>query len=745
MRLLLSLLLVCTTSALAQFGPPPESNVTVKLVADRESIKPGEPFLLGIDMTITNDWHTYWENPGFAGGPTTWSLEEIPGLEIGPLRYPFPKKWVDDAEFITYGYDDKVLFTAEAVYTGDALGLEIKGQVDWLECKQVCIKGSDTVRLVLDVGESKPANTEAFQNSLDNTDVPFSEQSPFTFTADYTFEAEVWNATVTLTPKEATELKTEDLILYPLGNDFSEMKHTEVSVENGNAVYKLRYDAFDQPADDLSLEAVVQWPTPDGFRYFRLPLYGQTDGAGAVAAADTNAAASTGGSGAPQLSIWFALLLGLIGGVILNLMPCVLPVLSMKVFALVNKAGESKGTRLAYGWVYTLGIMVSFLALSLFFVAAQSAGEQLGVGFQFQNPYFVIGVSLLIFVMALSFMGVFHFGTPNVGKLQQLSHAQGLRGAFFQGILMTILSTPCTAPALGTAYAWALSQPPVFIILTFQVIAFGLALPYLMLCYAPALLKFIPKPGPWMETFKVVMGYLLLATVIWLYTVAAELMGKDGVVGMMVVMLGLAAGLSIYGKTALTDNKRKGMAWSAVIVAATVYVGFFSLYDVRNPTKQRLAYEDNLILTYLSQNGGESESLYTRLDAMQTTADKIAWVPYSDGNLSYFREQDRLIFIDFTAAWCLTCKYNEKTIIDTRGIRELFEQENVVTMMADYTDEDPEMTEVLKSFGRAGVPMYLVYPGNGDPILLPEIITDGMLRDAVADAKAQMQARASLN
>jgi len=749
MRILLALLLLGPCLVFGQG----ESHVTAKLIADAASIEKGKPFTLGIHLEMRDDWHTYWEYPGFAGAPTTWSLEPVEGLEIQPLRFPFPKRFVDDAGYITFGYDDVALLTATAVYTGDADRIAIEGTIDWLECKELCIKGSVDASLELPVGEATPAETQMFSKFLARTPSAYDETVPFTFDTTYSFEAEQWRATVRLRPRPGHTLskRVDDYLLYPLGNEFSELKEVTVHHEDGAVRLELAYEAWDAPPEDVALSGVLQLPTEDGPRYVRMQLHPS----GGSAPASTTAAMTqepvavsapvAEAAGPPDLTLWFALLLAFLGGVILNLMPCVLPVLSLKVFSLLEKAGESSGRRKLFGWIYTLGIMASFGVLSLFFVGAKEAGEELGIGFQFQNPYFVIGITALLFVMALSFFGVFHFGAPNSGKLQKLGMKAGISSAFFNGILMTILSTPCTAPMLGAAYAWALSQPSWAILLTFQVIALGLAFPYLLLCYAPALLRFLPKPGPWMKHLEMALGFLLMGTVVWLFSVLGELVGNAGVVGTLTALLGLGAALTIYGKS--VHGEHPITAWGSMIgvVALTTWLGFFAIYDIEAPFRAKEVAEENLVLTYLSEQDGAGEDLYAKLESMQTTADEIAWVPFSEGNLKYFREQGRMVFLDFTAAWCVTCKSNERLVIDTASIRERFAEMDVVAMRGDYTNEEPHMTRFLERFGRAGVPMYVVYPGEGEPILLPEIITKSLVTDALDDAREELGRRVALD
>ncbi len=512
-------------------------------------------------------------------------------------------------------------------------------------------------------------------------------------------------------------------------------------MEDGNYIFDLYYEAFEENLpQDFALGGVLKLTTQSGVYAARLPLYPEPVSSGSAEGGSAAPAASKGGG-----LFWLMLLFAFLGGMILNLMPCVLPVLSLKVFSLIKDAGESARRRVQLAWVYTLGILTSFLALSLFFVAAKAAGGELGVGFQFQSPGFVVGISALIFVMALSFFGVFHFGSPNSQKLNELSMKSGYQGAFFNGILMTLLSTPCSAPFLGAAYGWALTQSNTVILLAFQVVAFGLAAPYLLLCYAPRLLKLLPKPGNWMNHFKVIMGFLLMATVVWLFSILTELTGRAGSVGLLTLLVGLGLAAWIYGQSAQLAAKGKGIVLTVAAAALACYLGLFKLWDIREPFADKLAVLENQRLEILSsQDAKGASNIIEELEAKVNSAEKTAWLPYSPTNLAHFRKQGRMVFLDFTAAWCLTCKANEKLVLDTKKIRTLFANEGIVAMKADYTHKDDHLTQILKSYQRASVPMYLVYPGQEDAILLPEVITKAIVIDAVEKARVQMARASSL-
>ncbi|CAM2068115.1 Thioredoxin family protein [Sulfidibacter corallicola] len=755
MRFLAGLFLFTMVPLLAQ------SHVEARIIADRESVQKDESFHLGIHLKMKDHWHTYWENPGFAGLPTKWELEAVPGLEIGALEFPVPKRFVDDAGYVTYGFDDEALLIARATYSGDAKVIELKGSVNWLECKQSCIPGRAEVSLTLQVGESKPAHAKIFQKYRQLIPESHGEGSAFTYATKWSFETTAWRGTLTLDGSDAFPAKTKskDVKFFPLATDYAELKNYKVETKGKTITIDLEFEPFEESVpDDLALNGVVHFGGAS-LKPTRLSLYPEVSATKSLAPVGTlndpavAEAPPTAATGIMAYSFRYVLLIAFLGGMILNLMPCVLPVLSLKVFAVVQEAGGNYWHRVKLGWVYTLGIMICFFVFSLFFVAGKAAGTELGIGFQFQSPAFVIGMSALIFIMALSFFGVFHIEAPNSDALYGLSQKQGVQGAFFQGALMTLLSTPCTAPFLGSAYAWALSQPPLVIVVVFQIIAFGLAFPYLMLCYFPALLRFLPKPGPWMEYFKVFLGFLLMGTVVWLFSILIDLSGKDGVLGSLTLLLGLAFACWIFGQTFHGVGRRGGLLLSSLAVAISVFLGMFVVFDIRDPFASRLESEEALRLKLMSElesgmtlaADGSSPSFFESLEQRVTTEQKIAWIPYSPDALEYFRKKNRLVFLDFTASWCLTCKANEKLVINTKKVRSAFADHKVVTIKVDYTNKDEEITRFIQSFNRAGVPLYVFYPGQGDPILLPEAISTGILLDGLGEANAVLTSQSALS
>lgn len=404
-----------------------------------------------------------------------------------------------------------------------------------------------------------------------------------------------------------------------------------------------------------------------------------------------------------------------IGGFILNFMPCVLPVISIKVFSLVQQAGEDPKRVFQQGITFASGIILSFMSLGILVIAIQSAGEKIGWGFQFQYPVFVLAMASIVTVFALSMFGVFYvdFGAGQQ-PIDKLASNEGLSGTFFKGVLATVLSTPCTAPFLGTALGFAFVQPWWEILSIFFVIALGMSSPYLVLAMRPDWMKFLPRPGTWMERFKESLGFLLLATSVWLVSVLTGLVDDDAVIAAIyfLVCLSLAAWMIGGFINLSSSSQRRMVVWSfALCVVGAAYWGFLRPYPELLGTKA---------------SKGQKRAL----------PDGIEWQDFSKAKLDEARKNNKTVFIDFTAQWCLTCKANEATIINTSPVIEKMKSLKVLPLKADWTAKDAEITDILRKFGRSGVPDYVIFP-SGHPdeaVLLPEAISQKIVLDALDKA-----------
>lgn len=419
---------------------------------------------------------------------------------------------------------------------------------------------------------------------------------------------------------------------------------------------------------------------------------------------------STGSEVEVQGGMLGVFLFAFIGGMILNLMPCVLPVISIKIFGLMQQAGDDPKKVFQHGMVFTAGVLASFLTLGGIVVAIQGAGQKVGWGFQFQYPVFVFAMACIVTVFSLAMFGLFYFSlSAGQSEIDKLASGEGLGGTFFKGVLATTLSTPCSAPFLGTALGFAFTQPWWVILSVFLTIGLGMSSPYILLTAQPQWMKYLPKPGTWMETFKESMGFLLLATVVWLVWVLGKQVGIDAAMAVVAFLVVLSFAAWLIGRYVdlTASDTRKITVWS--IAAAIVAAGWFALLK---PFPAILS--TNPAIAKHASSGG------------QNAEDGIQWQPFSVVELDKQIAQNKTVFVDFTADWCLTCKANEATVINTPPVIEKFKALNVVPLKADWTGQDPEITKLLQKFGRSGVPLYVIFPAGkpnlSDALVLPEVI-----------------------
>lgn len=419
------------------------------------------------------------------------------------------------------------------------------------------------------------------------------------------------------------------------------------------------------------------------------------------------------GEGNEQHGFLTYLLFAFIGGMILNAMPCVLPVISLKVMRFVQEAGESRAKIVRLGVAYAAGTISTCVALAVAVIGAKALGYSVGWGFQFQEPLFLVAMATLLTVMSLGLFGVFFVQVNSGNHLDKLASRQGLAGAFFTGIVATILSTPCTAPFLGSAIGFAFAQPWYVIVSIFFTVGAGLAFPYVVLCLNPAWMKILPKPGAWMEHFKQAMGFVLLGSVVWLLYVLGRQTGPDGVAGTVGFLLAASFGTWLYNSVGGFDaTRRKKLALA--VVALTIAGG--TMY----------------LLTWSAVKGNS----WTAANASSVSSNGLTWEKFSKEAVDKHLQDGKVVFLDFTAEWCQTCKLNEATVLASAAVGDSVKKHGVVTLKADWTNSDDEITELLAKFGRAGVPLYVVLSPHRptEPIVLPTLLTQELVLDAIDKA-----------
>ncbi len=679
--------------------PARAATTKVDLSLSADTARPGDTVMVGVHLKMQPGWHTYWRNPGVGIATTVaWTLPA--GVTAGEIQWPIPEKIITPP-LTTYGYEDEVtLLVPLKIATNAASGpLELKAMVKWQECKDLCVLGQKEVSAKLAIGpETEPSLDASFldiaSTKLPERDAKLAVNAHWEAGGDARPMILEWQSTNQ--PAEAD--------FFPYENDNYEVKGETERLPDAAGEIKLR---------KLVSKSGDAWPAKiDGLLMTRAGKTGEWRGREVSLTLPVLAEVSTSAPLPPANgSLVAELLLAFLGGLILNIMPCVLPVIALKVLGFVNQARETPAQVRKLGLIYGTGVLVSFLVLAGVDLAIQRAGGLASWSSAFQNPQFRVIITTIITLIALNLFGVFEItlGGGAMNAAGSLTAKQGPAGAFFNGILATALALPCTAPVLAGAVAFALAQPPFALVLIFLAVGAGLAAPFVLLCWNPGLLKFLPKPGLWMQRFKVAMGFPMLATAVWLFWVTATRLGKSGVLwfGLFLVILSLAAW--IWGEFVQRNAKRTGLAM------------FFSL------------------LFAASGYGFILENQLHWRSPQTVQADALDWQPWSEAAVAKARAAGHPVLVDFTADTCINCQLNKVSSINIQRTRDKLKQINAVTLEGDFTDEDPAIARELRQFNRPGVPLVLVYPADKSlpPIVLPPVLTPSIVLDALDKAAAK--------
>jgi thiol:disulfide interchange protein/DsbC/DsbD-like thiol-disulfide interchange protein len=675
--------------------------VKAELLADANAIVPGKPFTIGLLLRMAPGWHTYWAFSGDAGLPTElkWNLPS--GWKVGEIQWPIPLKTIDPGDIETYGYEDEVLLMQKITPSQkvDNSTIKLSAEANWLVCEKICIPGNATPQLELPVSTTnQPANSEVFARYRRLLPQNWPESNAATAN---------WSRIgrdLRLKIISETFANYAALDFFPLPEQGVVVGHPTIESHNRNeVVFRIPIESSEKSLSSIA-GLVVYSQHPNG----------EDRAAWRISVAPTVAATS----GAPARGIFTFLLFGFLGGIILNLMPCVLPVVSLKIFGFIQQAGQSRRKILRSGIAFTVGIFAWFVGLALLLIVLKGAGRDVTWGgFQFTNAYFVLALSVIVLVFALNLFGVFEISLPQRmtrGLLSTTERKDDL-GSFFQGIFATVLATPCTAPFLGTALGFAFSQSPAVILAMFVAIAAGMSAPYLLLSAQPAWLRFLPKPGPWMLHVKQFMGFLLLATLLFLLYVLGTQRGLEGAIWASCFLLVIS--VACWMKGAFVLPTASAMKRSVVLGLMLVLVIGSGIYFI----------------------GGKFRSSNVALTDSRLRGD---WQAFTPERLQAELDQGRTVFVDFTAAWCLTCKFNEANVLESSEVREAFQRHAIVKMKADWTNGDPTITKLLQKFGRPGVPLYVLYPRkNEEPIVFPEVLTKGMVLEKLQTATRRVAAQ----
>ena len=720
------LLLAASLPARAVSSAADAPHVRVELLVLPQTLGRGAQAEAGLYFKLEPGWHVYWKNPGDAGLPPhiRWTLPE--GVTAGGLQFPAPKR-LPLPPYMDYGYEDEVLFplainVAQTARTGP---VALDAKVDWLVCSERCIPGKadlEVNRTVLD--QAGKAGASAADSALFNRFAArIPKPLPAGFKVGFLTVKDGFNLTV------ETGRRETDGTFFPADQDVLDNPAPQkLNPTAKGIVLGLKKDAS-LKENPKQLRGVLELPGGRAFEIMALPglagAMGTTDGkpaagaqtpvdsaAGAQALGGQNPVAAPGGSAAAGpgaggqaarasgVEVLRISGLAFLGGLILNLMPCVFPVLFLKGLALVNSGNEERHKLRAHGLVYAAGILVSFWALVALLLGLRAAGATLGWGFQFQSPVFLSLMAGLLFFLGLSLAGQFEIGLTLTSAGGSLAAKQGYTGSFFTGVLAVVVATPCTAPFMGAAIGYALAQTAVVTFAVFTALALGLAAPYVALTLQPAWTRVLPRPGAWMEVLRQAVSVPIFVTVIWLAWVLANAYGAG-------LLVSLLSGLLLLAIAGWFLGRWPAKRW-ATTVAGLILLGVVAL-SVLAPGKLAVASE--------TQAPAEATGL---------------WQPWSEAAVSRSLAAGQPVFVDFTAKWCLSCQVNERVALGQPAVEQAFQARNVVLMKADWTRHDEAITQALTALGRSGVPAYALYvPGEKSPRLLPEVLTPGVVTDAL--------------
>jgi thiol:disulfide interchange protein/DsbC/DsbD-like thiol-disulfide interchange protein len=693
---LATILLAAPFAAFAQDVPADGPHATVSLIAETKTIAPGQKLHVALVQKIQKGWHTYWVNPGDSGLPTTidWTLPN--GLTAGDILWPTPKR-IPFGPLMSYGYEDRVLLPVTVTVpqnlpTGGDIALT--GHANWLVCSNVCVPEEADIKLVLPAaaGPAAPDPANAADFAAAQAQIP--ADNPFTATATYDKDH------ISLHVATGDAGKLTDVGFFPLDEGVidNDAKPEIATGRDGVTVTLKRADDKNKPL-----------PALNGVLAFHDSSTGEDSandhGGHAIRIATPAVAGSVAGPASAVAPIGFgafieAVLLAIAGGIVLNLMPCVLPVLSIKALSLVRHAQSAPREVRMQGLAYAAGVLVSFGIVAGALIVLRAAGAEIGWGFQLQSPIFLTIMIYVLFAVGLSLSGVFTVGDSVAGLGSGLADREGYSGSFFTGALATLVATPCTAPFMAAAIGFAITQPWYISFAVFEAIGVGLALPYVVLAFSPGARRFLPKPGAWMNSFKQVLAFPVYGTAVWLAFVLSAETGSIGVTAALagLVLIAFAAWLYEAVRHGEGRGRLAGIAVSAIAVIAAL-----------------------VLLEIPDEAGGGSASAAESA----AVAGGVAWEPFSQAKLDAAKAAGKPVFVDFTADWCITCKVNERVALTDQAVKDAFAAQGVVTLRGDWTKRDGAITHVLEANGRAGVPLYLFYAkGAGDkPVVLPQILT----------------------
>ena len=747
--------------------------VLARVMLDQSAVAPGTQARIAVHLEQDEGWHTYWKSPGAVGQPTEIAWTAPAGIAIEPHAYPVPQRFEQGGE-VSFGYDDQVLLISDVEIPDDLPPgpHTIQADANWLVCKEICIPGDAQLSIPVDVvAEAAEANASSFAPLFDH----YAEQHPVDVLSvgaigwDYALsvaqvpaEGVPFRAVFLITPTGEAAFGDVSDSLWPtftpiVASDYSWGPLAEPTVkqlDDGRIIVIVDGEGWgaDPLPTDARIGGLLQLKI--GGEWIRTEIHGSLpfvskdtapqrmesplldlaatvvpfehempeadEAAEAVpdpfeaSVVPSDSVTPTSGS-STLLGLLLTMGAGFVGGLILNLMPCVLPVITLKLFSLVQQRDLSAAKKRTGGLAYAAGILASFWALAgVIAILKLVLDVSVGWGFMFQYPPYVAALTTVVFVFSLSLFGVYEIPALGVNAASDAANKEGIFGYFMYGVFAVLLATPCSAPILGSAVAYAFSAPLLELTAIFTMVGLGLAFPFIVIAFMPGLFQYLPRPGAWMETFKHLTGFTLVFTSIWLGSVLAVLIGAERLIGFLIFLGFASMGAWVFGHFGglAASNTRQAIAGIAGLLVTGVGGVFLDM---------ELASDD-------CDNG----EVVTDLDF----SGAIPWQPFSAERVDALA--GRTVFIDFTAEWCVSCKVNERTILEQSSVREAMAKGGVIPLKADWTRRDERITEWLQRYNRVGVPMYLVVPADRsrESILLPEIITPDMVLRALEDAGA---------
>jgi thiol:disulfide interchange protein DsbD len=692
-----------TPLAFALDGPTSATdNVKSRLLSETTSIGPGQTIWVALEFNIRDGWHTYWRNPGDSGQATTLTWTLPAGVTAGDIVWPTPHRF-ELPPLVNYGFAKHVMHLVQITAPPDlkvGSPLDLSAKASYLVCSDVCIPEDATLALKLPTsaaaGTVDPRDAALF--SAARAELPSAELAPTSVSV------QAGQVVISLGKEWGDTLsQITSLAFFPYDEGGIEYAAPQTLTRTKDSL-QLSMKAGYQPPKSGAVRGVLLATEQSGNDTIDVPIeiaanFPAVGGAGQESA-----------TAAPAEAISFSslILLAILGGLILNLMPCVFPVLSIKAMGLVEQAKKHPATVRAKGLVFAAGVISSMLALAAVLLALRAGGEQIGWGFQLQSPLFVTLMVYLLLAVGLNLSGVFEVGGTLAGIGDELTQGDSYHASFFTGVLTTLVATPCTAPFMAAAVGAALTQSAGAALAIFAALGLGLSLPYLLLSFAPWMRRALPRPGAWMDTLKQVFAFPIYASAAWLLWVLAQQTSPLGLGAALAGAILVALAAWAYQKSKFTSIGGRVTALVTAVIAVVLAI----FLPVR--------YAGVAVAAAVTQGAAQAD----------------AWLPYDAAKLAELTGEGKPLLVNFTASWCLTCLVNERNAFTDAAVQEIFRGKGVMLMKGDWTSRDPAITKALSAFGRAGVPLYVVYnakSGSKEPIVLPQLLTAGVVRDAFTD------------